>query len=236
MYLSIYKILVLMIFPLHMMIIQKYVLLLKSLYGVVRLSRNPKNTNYVFLIGNSQDALAEDYRKQKLIDDPFDNPSTKLLLDEQYHSPKYDLDKLELLSSNTLGHIYATHMKKNQLDPEFYNDVKPISPMHYLRLRIRKTHDIWHVINGFDTSENGEMGLQGVYFAQFSNGQSAMILMGGILKSLFSFNYIKMKEYIDNFVKGYNIGKKALPLLPVKWEEKWNIDINQLRQEFDIKL
>jgi ubiquinone biosynthesis protein COQ4 len=219
-----------------MNLFQKYTLLIKSLYGVVRLSKNPRNTNFVFLIGNSQDALAEEFRIKKQIDDPFDNPAVKSMMIEQYHPDKYDLDMLELLSDNTLGNIYAKHMKKNNLDPEYYNDVKPVSPMHYLRLRIRKTHDIWHVITGFDTTENGEMGLQGVYFAQFSNGQSAMILMGGILKSIFSFNYIKMKEYIEFFVRGYNIGKKSLPLLPVKWEELWNQDIDLIRKQFDIIL
>ena len=142
---------------------QKYILLLKSLYGVVRLSKNPRNTNFVFLIGNSQDSLAEEFRTKKQIDDPFDNVDIKQLLIEKYHPPKYNLDELELLPANTLGNVYAKHMKFNHLDPEFYNDVKPVNAMHYLRLRIRKTHDIWHVINGFDTSENGEMGLQGFY-------------------------------------------------------------------------
>jgi ubiquinone biosynthesis protein COQ4 len=219
-----------------MNLFQKYTLLIKSLYGVVRLSKNPRNTNFVFLIGNSQDALAEEFRLKKQIDDPFDNVEVKSLMLEQYHSAKYDLDKLELLTENTVGNIYAKHMKKNNLDPDYYNDEEPVSPMHYLRLRIRKTHDIWHVITGFDTTENGEIGLQGVYFAQFSNGQSAMILMGGILKSIFSFNYIKMKEYIEFFVRGYNIGKKSLPLLPVKWEELWNQDIDLIRKQFDIIL
>jgi ubiquinone biosynthesis protein COQ4 len=204
--------------------------LLVSFYGLIRLARSPKNTKYVFIIGNAQDRLAEEFRTKGQIDNPFDDPNLEQLWKENYHPAKYDLDELAKLPMNTLGYNYSVHMKKNNLDPEYYHDTKPLHPMHYLRLRIRKTHDIWHLLAGYDTSLNGEMGLQGVYFAEFTNGQSAMILAGGVFKALFAFDYKQLEDYIFYFVEGYNKGKKCLPLLPVKWEEYWEEDLAGIRK------
>jgi ubiquinone biosynthesis protein COQ4 len=208
--------------------------LIVSFYGLIMLSKNPRNTKYVFIIGNAQDRLAEEFRTKGQIDNPFDNKEIESLYSQGYHPPKYNLDELSKLPINTLGYQYADHMRKNNLDPEYYKDTTPLHPMHYLRLRIRKTHDIWHLLCGYDTSLNGEMGLQGVYFAQFTNGQSAMILAGGIFKALFAFNYKQLEDYIHYFIEGYNKGKNCLPLLPVKWEEYWNDDLLELRVKMNL--
>lgn len=215
-----------------MNLFQKYLLLIKSFYGLIGLAKNPQNTKMVFIIGNNQDKLAESFRKEGKIDDPFLDVGVNQLYKESYHPPLYNLNELGQLPSNTLGYGYAHHMWKYNLKPDFYSDDTPLHPMHYLRLRIRKTHDIWHMLTGFNTSQNGEIGLQGFYFAQFSNGQSALILGGGILRAIFRFDYKMVKDYIDFFVKGYNMGKKAKAFLPIKWEEYWFRDLEELRKEF----
>jgi ubiquinone biosynthesis protein COQ4 len=215
-----------------MNIFTKVWLLTKSLYGMLGLARNPQNTNYVFMIGNAQDTLANQLRLEGKIADPYNNPEIKQLWQDNYHPAKYDLAALKLLPNNTLGYHYAQHMISNNLDPDYYTDTVPVSPMHYLRLRIRKTHDVWHLITGFDTSDIGEIGLQGFYMAQFTNGQSALILAGGIMRSVFSLKYNQLEQYLASFIKGYNQGKLAKPLLPVKWEELWEQDINQVKNDY----
>lgn len=213
-----------------MNILTKAWLLTKSLYGVLRLARNPANTNYVFMIGNAQDRLANELRLEGKIADPYKDPDIKQLWQDNYHPAKYDLIVLKMLPNYTLGFNYAQHMIDNNLNPDYYKDTVPVSPMHYLRLRIRKTHDIWHLITGFDTSDIGEMGLQGFYMAQFTNGQSVLILAGGIMKSIFSLKYNLLEQYLASFIKGYNQGKLSKSLLPVKWEELWEEDIEQVKK------
>ena len=127
-------------------------------------------------------------------------------------------------------------MKANGLRPDFYEEVAPRHRLHYLRLRMRQTHDIWHALSGFGTDEFGEVGLQGFYFAQFTNGQSALIGAGAMLKSLLRGRFGDLEKHIDAFCEGYCNGKRAESLLAVEWESLWTEDLEALRRRYRIEL
>lgn len=116
-----------------------------------------------------------------------------------------------------------------------YDDaVKARHKFHYLRLRVRQTHDIWHLLTGFDTDPLGELGLQGFYFAQVTNRLSALLVAGGIFKCLFSGRYADLEDYIDVFCEGYHKGRAAHYLLEVRWEQLWSEPLDSLRQRFGV--
>lgn len=207
---------------------------LVSLYALVMLGRRTDDVRWVFMIGNAQDNLAELARASGRMPDPFRNPTLEQMWLERYLPERYDLDELIALSPETLGGAYARYMAARGLRPNFYDDVVPRHKLHYLRLRLRQTHDIWHVLTGFDTDPVGELGLQGFYFGQVANGQSAMILAGGILKSLFTGRYGDLENYIEVFYDGYRSGRAAHPLLDVRWEKFWSESLDSLRQRYGI--
>lgn len=209
---------------------------LRSLYATVMLARQPDQVKYVFMMGDAQDNIAESERVRGGIADPFASPELERLWQSHFHSPRYEVDDLLHLPAHTLGGAYARHMKANGLHPDFYEDTAARHRLHYLRLRMRQTHDIWHVLSGYGTDEFGEVGLQGFYFAQFTNGQSALIGAGAMLKSLLRGRFGDLEKHIDAFCEGYCNGKRADSLLAVKWEEVWSENLESLRRRYRIEL
>jgi ubiquinone biosynthesis protein COQ4 len=209
----------------------------KTAYAAWRLSADSDATENVYSIGVFQDTLAEDSISSGKIRDPFkDYPELEQQWIEGYKPNTWDVNELLLMPANTLGYYYAFHMNEKRLDPNRYDHIQPKNKYHWLRLRIQKTHDIWHVITGFDTDKAGEVGSQGIYFAQYVNGQSALVLGGGIMKTIMKENYDITEKFIDAFIKGYILGKSAKPLLPVKWEQYWNDDIEDVRRMVNVSL
>jgi ubiquinone biosynthesis protein COQ4 len=208
---------------------------LESLYGLFRLARDPGATRYVFMIGDAQDTLAEGARLGGAMRDPYRDADLEALWQERYSPPPYAVEQLLQLDQDTLGGAYARHMKALALRPDYYAQETPRHKLHYLRLRIHQTHDIWHTLTGFGTDPAGEVGLQGFYFAQFTNGQAAMIAAGAILKSILRRRYGELERFVEVFCEGFNNGRRARSMLGVKWENLWQERVDALRQRFNVE-
>jgi ubiquinone biosynthesis protein COQ4 len=208
---------------------------LRSIYAAFMLGRRPDQVKYVFMMGDSQDNIAEGARARREIADPFASAELEGLWQRRYCAPRYDIDELMRLPESTLGGAYARHMQASNLKPDFFEDVPPRHRMHFLRLRLRQTHDIWHVLAGFGTDEFGEVGLQGFYFAQFTNGQSALILASAVLKSVLRGRFGDLELHLDAFCEGYRNGKSAASLLAVEWERMWERDLASLRRDLRVE-
>lgn len=207
---------------------------LRSLYATFKLAKRPNEVKFVFMMGDAQDNIAEGERARGQITDPFRSPELERMWQERFCPERYDIEDMLRLPRGSLGGAYARHMKAFGLRPDFYEQQTPRHRMNYLRMRLRQTHDIWHVITGFGTDEFGEVGLQGFYFAQFTNGQSALIGAGAMLKSLLRGRFGDLEKHVETFCEGYCAGKRAQSLLTVKWEELWQEDLEVLRQRYRI--
>jgi ubiquinone biosynthesis protein COQ4 len=208
---------------------------LRSIYAAFMLGRRPDQVKYVFMMGDSQDNIAEGARSRGEISDPFADAGLERLWQSRFRAPSYEVDDLLQLPASTLGGAYARHMKSRGLRPDFFEDVPPRHRMHFLRLRLRQTHDIWHVLSGFDTDEFGEVGLQGFYFAQFTNGQSALILASAALKSVLRGRFGDLEKHLDAFCEGYRNGRNAASLLAVEWESMWGEELAVVRQRLKVE-
>jgi ubiquinone biosynthesis protein Coq4 len=206
-----------------------------SIYGLFRLARDADATRYVFMIGDAQDTLAETSRLRGEMRDPFSDPDLEALWQERYAPAPYDIEGLLRLDAATLGGAYARHMHARGLRPDYYTQERPRHKLHYLRLRVHQTHDIWHMLTGFGTDPAGEVGLQGFNFAQFTNGQAALIVAGAILKSILQRRYGELERFVEAFCKGFRNGRHALPLLGVKWEQLWQEPVAELRRRYRIE-
>jgi ubiquinone biosynthesis protein COQ4 len=207
---------------------------LRALYATFMLGKRPDQVKYVFMMGDAQDNIAEGARTRGEMTDPFAAAPLETMWKERFAAARYDIDALLRLPADTLGGAYARHMKANGLRPDFYKDVAPHHRMHYLRMRMRQTHDVWHVLSGFGTDEFGEVGLQGFYFAQFTNGQSALIASAAMLKSVLRGRFGDLEKHVDAFCEGYCNGKRAERLLEVRWEELWGQCLHTLRRRYRI--
>jgi len=94
---------------------------------------------------------------------------------------------------------------------------------------MRQTHDIWHLVAGFNTDVPGELGLKAFELAQTRRPLSAVLLSGGVLSAVF-----KAPETIGPLLEqiaiGYRLGSTAKPFLAQRWEEHWERSLDDWRE------
>jgi ubiquinone biosynthesis protein Coq4 len=100
---------------------------------------------------------------------------------------------------------------------------------------MRQTHDLWHVLTGFDTSIPGEIGLQAFQAAQ-TRAPLSPILMGGALLRAGTDRTEMMEPLMEQITKGWQCGIKARSLFSLDWEANWSTPLTQLRKDYQIEI
>jgi hypothetical protein len=138
------------------------------------------------------------------------------------------------LPPDSLGHVYATYLKSQNFDAEFYPPIEVKDDFSYVMLRLRQTHDIWHIVGDFTTKPNGELGLQALMLAQLHYPISILLIAGGMLKVLVK-SADNLDLLLDEIVTGYRKGANSKAFLAQKWEEHWERSVSDWRKEVDCK-
>ena len=161
-------------------------------------------------------------------------PRMKTLIDEGWRPKEVTLDELLALPSDSLGFAYGSHMKHAGLTLNKLNDVSEItSPLEYVSHRMRETHDIFHVLTGFDTSQLGEVGVLGFGMSQFRSPISIMLIPAFLYKALL--NDGPYEVLLDSAVKGIRIGQKGVECIPgFKFEDDWEKPLSAWRHDLGI--
>ena len=84
-----------------------------------------------------------------------------------------------------LGHASASYLHESGIEVDFYRVLAVEDDASYFLLRMRQTHDIWHLVAGFHTDVPGELGLKAFELAQTRRPLSAVLLSGGVLSAVF---------------------------------------------------
>ncbi|MGA7936642.1 MAG: Coq4 family protein [Kovacikia sp.] len=204
--------------------------LLKAVKGFIALANNPSHTEAVFDIA---DGLRHTDLYRHFIEYAHAQPQIVQILEERYFAPTPDLEALLRYPQNSLGYLYASTMKESQLDPAFYRKIQVEDDYSYIALRMRQTHDIWHLITGFGTDLGGELGLQAFTLAQTHSPLAVTILTASIFYTMTSSGSLNV--VIDHLQKGWQIGTIAQPFLAQKWEEGWEKPVHEWRVELNVE-
>ena len=150
-----------------------------------------------------------------------------------YH-PQIDLEKLIQLPSQTLGYQYAEHMKSNHLQPfEISQDVSKIAENNVFSLRYSITHDIFHILLGFDTSYAGEIGV--LAFAAEQNYSPSLKLSLRIARLLYPILAPQqIPQIFQNLRLGRELGNLAQFLLNYRFEENWERPLTEIKVELGL--
>lgn len=159
-------------------------------------------------------------------------PEVAAILSERYLAPVHDLEALLQYPQDSLGYVYADHMRQSGFEP-----IKPPlaidSDTRYVEYRWQQTHDIWHLITGFDTSDIGEIGLQAFYLAQFQLPLSSLLIANALIATT-----VLQPESLNPLLKaiaqGYHMGKVAKPLIAQKWETAWEKPLALWQAELNV--
>ncbi|AUT04506.1 hypothetical protein CLI64_25450 [Nostoc sp. CENA543] len=152
---------------------------------------------------------------------------------EGYHPP-IDLEKLSQYPLGTFGREYAEYMQANHLQaiavsPEF----EDVAKRNVFALRYAVTHDIFHVLLGFDTTYAGEIGV--LAFAAQQNYSNSLKISLQIAKWLYPLLAPQQKPMIlANLKKGQDLGKSIDCLLSYRFEEYWQEPIDKLRKKLGL--
>lgn len=195
------------------------------------------DTSNVFDI---EDALTNSPQMQKCLERVRQDPASAQLLTERYLGEDFDLDKLLKMPRHSLGWSYARVLSAMNYDPKFYRIREIQSDVDYITHRIRKTHDLHHILTGFSFDDYGELGVISVTVGQI--GYPTFIFID-LLSSVLVYVTNLEKEGVENHLKynfdlvsrGIQIGRQAKPLFPVKWEEGLDRPLDEWRAELGIE-
>jgi ubiquinone biosynthesis protein COQ4 len=162
------------------------------------------------------------------------DPACAELIGDRYIPPAHDLDRLLTYPDNSLGYIYARTMKESGLNPDLHAGMTAKSDNHYVELRLSQTHDIWHILTGFNTSENGEIGLQAFHLPQFPYPLATMLIANSLIAATL-FDPTQLPSLLEAIAQGWRMGEKAQALFAQKWEEAWDKPVIQWQAELNIQ-
>ncbi|MBC1224017.1 hypothetical protein GNF10_29010 [Nostoc sp. UCD121] len=189
------------------------------------------NTDRVF---DFEDALDQTEMAQLAVNELKKIPEVNTLFTERWLPAPFNLDDLGKLPEGTLGHVYAREMKARGFDPYFYKKVPVVDDISYLKMLWRSTHDIYHVVAGFDTNGIGEIGLQAFFLAQTPIPISVMLLsFGMVMISLYQPN--NFKDLMTEISHGYKLGSQTTgKFIAQKWDQLWDVQVSEIRKRLGV--
>ncbi len=203
---------------------------IRLLWALLRATLNPDNTAAILTVGEAMYRIGATETAQKKM---MSQPEAIALIQNRKLMAPVNLQELQKLPPGTLGRIYADHMITNNLNPNFFKNMEITSDYIMAIMRLRQTHDLWHVVTGFTTSVQDELGLQTFMHAQTASPLSPLLIGSGILKA--GFKHRDMTQPIlDRVALGWAMGKKARPLFAIDWEANWQTPLAQLRQDYNV--
>lgn len=148
-----------------------------------------------------------------------------------------ELDELRGLPQGTLGRAFADWLvaqgfKPNELMTYDRAHDKADNEVERYRAHLQSTHDLWHVLTGFATDVDGEVGLQAFYLAQL-NTPLALILMSASLLGVLR-ERRDAASLMEAITRGWGMGKSARPLFGVDWASLWSTPLAEVRARFGL--
>ncbi|PIQ24230.1 hypothetical protein COW36_10435 [bacterium (Candidatus Blackallbacteria) CG17_big_fil_post_rev_8_21_14_2_50_48_46] len=197
-----------------------------------KLILNPHDISPIFKGGSFRNHLSFQVALESL----YADPACAELMRTRYLAPApFDLDELLRLPEQSLGHVYARHMRENHLDVVFYPPLEDTQDddIAYLRKRARQTHDIHHVVLGFPAIDTGEMAISAFYLSQNNIPLSALLIGFGFLYAILR-EPRRIEELMNAIFLGWSRGKECPVFLGLKWEDYFERPIDEVRRELHL--
>ncbi|MEZ4384680.1 MAG: Coq4 family protein [Nannocystaceae bacterium] len=146
-----------------------------------------------------------------------------------------DLAALRELPAGTLGRTFAEFIDARGFSIEdlYRHDPREQTEARRLQIHLERSHDLWHVVTGFDTDKAGELGLQAFYLAQFEGAIAGTILSAGLLNGVL-FAPEDLRRRMEAIATGWGYGKAARSLLGSDWAALLGQPLREVRARFGI--
>lgn len=201
--------------------------------AVVRIVSDPTNLDEVFVLADMSEKSPQ---LREVIAKLRSDPSVAAILDRKPRLGRVDQDALARLPEGTVGREYADFMRARGLRHEDLQLVPTdTSDMDWIRNHLRETHDLWHVVTGFDTDVAGELGLQAFYLAQIQGPLPVLLLAVGMTNTLFK-GMDDAPHRMHAITRGWLLGTRARSLFGLEFAKRWEQPLAALRAELALDL
>ncbi len=204
--------------------------------GIRALLNDPDDTGQVFkiiraLAGNSGERQFEKFLASK--HGPAILAENRSLVDRLS-----DRDYLESLPEHSLGRVYAQFTEREEISPQGLVDAsesvpeddEPISPERALfGLRLRDSHDLWHVVTGYGRDLVGEAALLAFSYRQIGNRGIGFIVLVAYLRAGREF-----PGHRAMIRDGFRRAKRASWLPGADWETLLERPLDEVRETLGV--
>jgi ubiquinone biosynthesis protein COQ4 len=138
-----------------------------------------------------------------------------------------DFDRLRQLPEGTLGREYARFLDDNGITPDAFEKLPDVGDPRaaYVMLRLRQTHDLWHVLTGFRPDVRGEVLLQAFTYGQTGAPSALLIALFGSARWALRWPG-QLRALRDALARG----RRAGALATFRWEDHWETPVSELRE------
>jgi len=201
-----------------------------------RLLDDPDDTAQVFRIIRALSGDSFERLYQRMLRDS----SARRLLDEQRNilPALQDLERLRGLPEATLGREYARFVDREQITAEGLVEASNTlddtvfldERARVLSRRLRDTHDLWHVVTGYQRDLFGEAALLAFTYAQIRNRGIGFIVLIALMKA-WREGYREAMRLMWN---GYRRGRREGFFPAAYWEELLVLPLAEVRRMLKI--
>ncbi len=203
-----------------------------------KLLRDPEATGEVFKIIN---ALQGESAKRAVARLKSETGGQQLLNDKpDICSVLSDKEKLRAMPEGSLGRIYLNFVESEGISAQGLQEASEEAPRRepdnpdteWFGLRLRDTHDLWHVVTGYGRDPFGELCLLSFSHVQTRNRGVGFIVAVGVRND----QRLTKDGFVRECVQEGREHSEAATWLPsVRWEEKLALPLDQVRTELNIK-
>jgi ubiquinone biosynthesis protein COQ4 len=196
--------------------------------ALATLSRDPSRLDQVLVLGQAMNVKRLARALERMTLDP---EGARLLAERpRIDAAHVDWDALERLPDGTLGREYVRFLRDNGITPDAFEKLPDVGDERaaYIMLRIRQTHDLWHVLTGYKPDIRGELLLQAFTFAQTKSPSAFIISVFGSAR--FSVRFPReVLSHGRGLVRAWRRGTRTKFLPTFAWEDHWSTPVADLR-------
>lgn len=179
------------------------------------------------------------------------DPQAEALIRSRTLMPSFRLEQLLALPGGSLGYTFGRLIQALGYDPsfhpgpEYFNNLE--ADADYVNYRTFATHDLHHVLTGFNFDSSGELGVLGVSMGQHAAPGLTFIGLAFLLASWLETDVpysmvsqdrdrIRSARYKFSLIQqGLEIGEAARPLFALDWPSLLDHDLEELRRELGVE-
>lgn len=178
------------------------------------------------------------------------DPEAMALIRSRALMPPLDAEQLLTLPKGSLGQVFGALLQALGYSPDFFAPPEYFNNLEtdadYVNYRTLATHDLHHILTGFNFDSSGELGVISVSVAQYGAPGFAFISWATVLATWMgaTTHYSQIhseSEMISSprykmglMQQGMAIGEAARPLFALDWPALLSRDLEALRQELGV--